>query len=835
MLNWNGSPNRSPGHERVPAPMGSRLKALVFQNRIAQTIAARKWTIALVLMGLLLGRAVILDELSPFALAFFGVVYFLRRDAIRWVTAALLLGGFLAAGGVGPEVQMGMLAAQMLVFLGLQRGLENFGKAEIVYAPILVFVSSFFVDLVASVMQTSVSWYGLLMGGVEAGLSFILTLIFLQAIPVFTLTRKHYQLKNEEIICLIILLASIMTGTVGWVIGEAVSIEHIFSRYLILIFAMVGGAALGASVGVVTGLILSLASVSAVSQIGLLAFAGLLAGLFREGRRAAVSFGLLLGSSILSFYVSESEHILYSMWESLIAIALFLLTPRSVLDIVAKYVPGTQQNIKSQYDYARRVRDITASRVRQFSAVFRQLSQSFQPVREEPEVKQEQQVGHFMNQVAERACATCWKQRKCWEENFQHTYRWMTDMISAVETVPEMTKQDILPEWRRSCVKSEGVLEIMKEQYALYQHDQRWRKQIQESRMLVAEQLFGVSQVMEDLANEIKREGQELFLQEEQIRQTLEELGLPILGIDIISLEEGNVEIEITHQYNKGLDECRKIIAPLLSDILGENIAVKRESYEHAKDGYYVAHLGSAKEYEVETGIAGAAKGGNLLSGDSFSTVELSNGKFAVALSDGMGNGERAKLESSTALSILQQLLQSGMDEELAIKSVNNVLLFRSTDEMFATIDVALIDQYNAHTTFLKTGSTPSFIKRGGEVITISANNLPIGILQDIEIELVRLQLMPGDTLIMITDGIYDAPGHAVNKELWLKRLIHEIQSDDPQEIADLLLEKVVRYHQGEINDDMTVVVASIRKYKPEWATFRLPNAPRIERPKVVS
>ncbi len=87
----------------------------------------------------------------------------------------------------------------------------------------------------------------------------------------------------------------------------------------------------------------------------------------------------------------------------------------------------------------------------------------------------------------------------------------------------------------------------------------------------------------------------------------------------------------------------------------------------------------------------------------------------------------------------------------------------------------------------------------------------------------------------MITDGIYDAPGHAVNKELWLKRLIHEINSDDPQEIADLLLEKVVRYHQGEINDDMTVVVASIRRYQPEWATFRLPNAPRIERPKVVS
>ncbi len=86
------------------------------------------------------------------------------------------------------------------------------------------------------------------------------------------MSKRNVQLKNEEIICLIILLGSLMTGTVGWLIGDQVSIEHVFSRYLILVFAMAGGAPLGASVGVVTGLILSLASSAAVYQIGLLAF-----------------------------------------------------------------------------------------------------------------------------------------------------------------------------------------------------------------------------------------------------------------------------------------------------------------------------------------------------------------------------------------------------------------------------------------------------------------------------------------------------------------------------------------------------------------------------------
>lgn len=835
MLRWNGWSKQGSQMNPTRSRADNRWGDMLVRSRFVQAVAARRWSILLVLMALLLGRAVILDELAPFALAFFGVVYFLRRDVIFWAAAALILGSVFSLSSAGLELRTGMLAAELLVFLAIQRSLENFGKADPAYAPILVFVSSFFVDFVASVMQTQVSWYGLLMGGVEAGLGFILTLIFLQAIPVFTMTRRHYQLKNEEIICLIILLGSMMTGTVGWMIAGTVSIEHIFSRLLILIFALVGGAPLGASVGVVTGLILSLASPDAVYQIGLLAFSGMLAGLLREGRRAAVSFGLLLGSMILTFYISEQGQLLHSTLESLIAIAVFLLLPRSLLDTVAKYVPGTQQNMKSHYDYAKRVREITASRVNQFSEVFRQLSHSFRPPAEELMVKKEARVEQYMNHVAERACANCFRRQRCWERNFQQTYQCMTEMLSSVESSPDRDQRSLRPEWRDACIKAETVWEIMKEKYARELHDMHWRKQIQESRLLVAEQLHGVSQVMEDLANEIKREGQELFLQEEQIRQTLEELGLSIRGIDIISLEEGNVEIEIIHQYHKGLDECRKIIAPLLSDILGENIAVKKETYSGIEEGCYTVLFGSAKEYEIETGIAGAAKGGGLLSGDSFSTVELGNGKFAVALSDGMGNGERAKMESSAALMILQQLLQSGMDEELAIKSVNSVLLLRSSEEMFATIDVALIDQYSAHTTFLKTGSTPSFIKRGEEVLTISANNLPIGILQDIEIDLIRLQLMPGDTLIMLTDGIYDAPGPAVNKELWIKRMIQEIQAEDPQDFADLLLEKVVRFHQGEIKDDMTVVVASIEKYKPEWATFRLPNAPQIERPKTVS
>ncbi|TBL69030.1 stage II sporulation protein E [Paenibacillus thalictri] len=825
-----GMENLNTWSSEVLHKTNQRVQGVFVENRLVQALVAKKWSLLLLAMGFLLGKAMILEQLAPFAIAYFAVIYFLRRELLLWT------GTFIAAGSFFSALpgHTGYLLAELVVFLLIQKGLEKFERTDISLAPMIVFASSFLVQLFAYAVATEISWYTLMISGVESALSLILTLIFIQALPVFTLTRKNYHLKNEEVICLIILLASVMTGTVGWTIGP-VTLEHVLSRYLILLFALVGGAPLGASVGVITGLILSLASSSAIYQMSLLAFAGMLAGLLKEGGRWTVAFGMLLGSSILSVYIGSQSDIMNSLWESGAAVLLFLLTPRSMVQMLAKYVPGTQENVKSQHDYAKRVRDVTASRVQQFSDVFRQLSKSFKQITENAAPQKEEEVGHFMNSVAHRTCATCRKQDTCWDAKFHQTYKLMTDVMAEVEQKPDVSMRDISQEFKKFCIKPDQVLGVMKQQYDLYKNDQHWKKQIVDSRQLVADQLSGVSQVMEDLAKEIRREGQEMFLQEEQIRHALEELGLSIHSIDVISLDEGSVEIEIVHRYTRGFDECRKIIAPLLSEIIGEHIAVKDEQALPEQEGYSTVMFGSAKEYEIETGIAGAAKGGELLSGDSFSTVELGNGKFAVALSDGMGNGERARAESSTALSILQQLLQSGMDERLAIKSVNSVLMLRSSDEVYATVDVALIDQYNAHTTFLKIGSTPSFIKRGMEVLQISASNLPVGILDELDVDLVNFQLKSGDILIMMTDGIFDAPGHAVNKELWMKRVIQEIDAEIPQDFADILLERVVRQYRGDIVDDMTVVVAKVDKFKPEWATFGWPGLGRIERPKVVS
>ncbi|KAA5781686.1 SpoIIE family protein phosphatase, partial [Pseudomonas aeruginosa] len=99
-------------------------------------------------------------------------------------------------------------------------------------------------------------------------------------------------------------------------------------------------------------------------------------------------------------------------------------------------------------------------------------------------------------------------------------------------------------------------------------------------------------------------------------------------------------------------------------------------------------------------------------------------------------------------------------------------------------------------------------------------SNLPIGILEEVDVDVVNVQLMAGDLLIMMSDGVLEANDVIENVDVWLKRRIREIETNDPQEVADLILEEVIRSRGGQIPDDMTVLVAKIKHNSPKWATI---------------
>ena len=771
--------------------------------------------IPVAIIGFLLGRALILSQLSPFALPFFVAVFLIRRDH-----ALLALVGLLTGALTIHYSNSIVIFASVFVFLVLHKMKKPDIEGQFKTMAMYVFVSLFVVNLAEQyLIFQSIQLYDLMMFSVEAGLAMILTLIFIQSIPLLSIRKKVQSLKTEEIVSIIILLASVMTGTIGWVIYD-LSLDHIFSRYLVLLFGLAGGAAIGSTVGVVTGLIFSLASVASLHQMSLLAFSGLLGGLLKEGKKAGVAVGLLIATLLIGLYSEGTSNIMITLYESLIAVALFLLTPTSLIQKIAKHIPGTTEQADEQQQYARKIRDVTAQRVEQFSHVFEALSNSFSQIDEyDKKEEDEKELDYLLSNVTEKTCQVCFKKEQCWGKNFNITYESMEEIMYQLSENDGQLPQKTASEWGKYCRSAPKVITAISQELMYYEANQRLKRQVKESRKLVADQLRGVSAVMEDFAKEIKRERQSHHQHEESIMEAIQEFGLHIGNIEIYNLEQGNVDIEMNVPYCQGRGECEKLIAPMLSDILGETIVVHSEKCATDSTGECEVIFRSAKKYTVETGVAHAAKGGGLVSGDSYTILEIGSGKFALAISDGMGNGERAHFESMETLKLLQKFLQSGIEEKIAIKSVNSVLSLRTTDEIFSTLDLAMIDLQDAKAKFLKICSIPSFIKRGDKIIKIESSNLPMGIIEDFDVDVVSEQLKAGDVLIMMSDGIFEGPGHVENMEFWMKRKIKELQTDDPQAISDLILEEVIRA-KGVIDDDMTVVTAKIMHNTPKWASI---------------
>lgn len=138
-----------------------------------------------VVIGFLLGRAFILSEVLPFALPFFGAMLLIRRDKAFYACLSLLAGALT----ISPKHSLLILTA-LAVFTLFSKIGTYIVQDRVKMLPIVVFFSMAaarigFVYFESGAFTT----YDYVMAVVEAGLAFILTLIFLQSLPIFTIKK----------------------------------------------------------------------------------------------------------------------------------------------------------------------------------------------------------------------------------------------------------------------------------------------------------------------------------------------------------------------------------------------------------------------------------------------------------------------------------------------------------------------------------------------------------------------------------------------------------------------------------------------------------------------
>lgn len=174
------------------------------------------------------------------------------------------------------------------------------------------------------------------------------------------------------------------------------------------------------------------------------------------------------------------------------------------------------------------------------------------------------------------------------------------------------------------------------------------------------------------------------------------------------------------------------------------------------------------------------------------------------------GHGPKAECNSKLAIQMLERMLASGFNKKTALELINSMMLLKNDDDNFSTIDMSVIDLYNGNIEFVKLSACPTYIKNKKGVQIVNSVSLPVGILKDVDIDLYDKNLECGDIVVMVTDGILDSKENVDKKELWLKDLIENIDTTNPQRMADIIIGEAIDNGYGMAKDDMTVIVAKI-------------------------
>ena len=142
---------------------------------------------------------------------------------------------------------------------------------------------------------------------------------------------------------------------------------------------------------------------------------------------------------------------------------------------------------------------------------------------------------------------------------------------------------------------------------------------------------------------------------------------------------------------------------------------------------------------------------------------------------------------------------------------MNTALVVGREEVNFSTVDVSIFDLYEGSCEFVKAGASTTFIKRGEVVEKISSTTLPIGVVQDLDLEIEHRKLQSGDYVIMVTDGVLDALP-AGEQESCLSSFIQESKIVNPKELAHHIMGRVLE-RSGEVPvDDMTILVVGMWK-----------------------
>lgn len=198
--------------------------------------------------------------------------------------------------------------------------------------------------------------------------------------------------------------------------------------------------------------------------------------------------------------------------------------------------------------------------------------------------------------------------------------------------------------------------------------------------------------------------------------------------------------------------------------------------------------------------------------GDSFGVIK-DKGRLFAFISDGMGSGRQAAVTSGLCALFLQKLLPVNRADGESVRGtlhlLNSFLRHRNgtgEHECSATVDLGVLDLVNGRAGFYKSGAAPTYFFRDGALFKLRSRTAPIGIIKELDSARISMELLPGDVIVMVSDGV--TQGREECPELF-ELLRSRLMTHSADQLADVIL----RYaEESGCTDDVSAVVLKIEE-----------------------
>lgn len=780
-----------------------------------------KENLAIYVVAFMMSLVGIGGDFSIFSISVLGACFASSVPALG-VVAVSLLGNFIkfgVGGGLGYFLTALVLIITLFIFKPRYNEEERNEKIKIGKN---VFIATLLIQIV-KIAMAQFTLYDVLASITLSIIALVFYKIFVNSIVVVQEFYEKRAFSIEEVIGASLMLA-IAVGGIGDFSVAGFSIRNILSILIVMVLGWKNGMLIGTTSGVTIGVTLGVITNSEPIMIAAYAISGMIAGILNRFGKIGVVVGFALGNILLAYVANGYTVELIHFKEILIASIGLLFVPKT-LQIDIEEFTGKSKLLPSMSDRALNKSKEVAESLNNVSNAINEMATTYRgqddlDAVEKDNISSDENkeifIGELLNNLEP------YKDNMLYDDIAKADGEIDNEIFELLLEKQEISRKDLLQIFANcnsyivgaednkiSKQLEDNIMQIVRTinvSYKVAKSNFIWKKKEEQTKKNISNQLKNVSNAIKSMAKDIEKDikAEEKYQAERlEIVDLLRQRDIEVQDIMIKKDNRFIVEIYLTRLLeNTKLEQ----IAEILTNILKEPIVLNAE----ATVGKKIVYLSDDK-YIMAIGMAQETKNNSKQSGDSILNIRLKDGKYLVAISDGMGSGKEAKNSSNQTLRLLENLLVSGFDKKASLDLINNALM-NQNKETFATLDIAIVDLYEGNVEFIKSAACPTYIKKNKRVQMIRSNSLPTGILEESKLETFDKDITDGEIVVLCSDGILDSNVEYKNKELWIKYLLEDIETTNTQKIANLILEESVDNNYGIAKDDMSVVAFKFRQ-----------------------